>query len=725
MTVPLGSATLTVNVAGIFSAPPMGIKGLVISNESPFNVQISLQGTAKGGTLLPETAAFFPVDRGFNGNVTYTPTSVITNPASYTAATLSFEVVGLNEPFDPSSYPIALTRPAVSSTATGKPLFTTSFGVGSSANISQFMSVYNPPNSGVSFTFHSFQAFTSDATLPVSYLVLVHGGDPNLTTPIAAVSHSGDVPSPVSFSHCTALDGNAGGFFTSTATLEPKNLPANTWTEFMTFPDNNTLQPGNALVLEIVSGVSGKTVRMTAKWSEDIAIAPQGGVPTGIVMTSIVNQGNPAPTPVVTASPSGDGATATLINNDGIITLGDSLHQGGLNIVGSGGVIESVTAYTNTAIQNAINAVQNAGKGTVLIPPGIYNFTTGLTITKSGVSLVGNGAGTTIFNAASGSETLAMLVIGDGTNTCADVVIKDIQFTSTNQKTANSAIKIQKGFRTHIERVRTQNQFRAIHVYNSTETWVDDCDIRDTSENGIVFESTLGNGGDCFINSCVADNPVAANTGSGISWLGGENLVIQNCDFIHYQQGFLIAPPTGQKCRFGFIVNAEFDSSSDNCIKIAPTGGDVIAITFTNGWSGTATNYGVLVDGSGGAGLLQGVRFIGHKSLHNGLAGFRLTGGAIDIHLEACDVIGNSQTTSNTRSGVEVASTIGTNWSIIGCRCGNGWQQGSTQQYGVNTDLATYTNVIIISNDFTGNATGGINLNGATLTNSINTNNIV
>jgi hypothetical protein len=355
MTIPLGSATLTVNVAGIFNAPPMGIKGLVISNESPFNVQISLQGTAKGGTLLPETAAFFPIDRGFNGNVTYTPTSVITNPASYTAATLSFEVVGLNEPFDPSSYPIALTRPAVSSTATGKPLFTASFGVGSSANVSQFMSVYNPPNSGVSFTFHSFQAFTSDTTLPISYLVLVNGGDPNLTTPVPAVSHFGDVPSPVSFAHCTAQDASAAGFFTSIATLEPKNLPANVWTEFMTFPDNNTLHPGNALVLEVVSGVSGKTVRMTAKWSEDIAIAPQGGVPTGVVMTSIVNTGNPAPTPVVTGIVDTEGTDATLINNDGSMTMGNASHSGTIKLAdaASGGAQPVLSANGAGAINLA------------------------------------------------------------------------------------------------------------------------------------------------------------------------------------------------------------------------------------------------------------------------------------------------------------------------------------------------------------------------------------
>src|SRR5712692_2202885 len=94
------------------------------------------------------------------------------------------------------------------------------------------------------------------------------------------------------------------------------------------------------------------------------------------------------------------------------------------------------TSDDTTAIQNAINAAaNNFGGGTVYFPPGIYNITASLTITASGVSLVGAGAGVSILRAPAGKETLAMLVIGDGTNTCADVRIIDLQFTAANSKT--------------------------------------------------------------------------------------------------------------------------------------------------------------------------------------------------------------------------------------------------------------------------------------------------
>jgi hypothetical protein len=364
-------------------------------------------------------------------------------------------------------------------------------------------------------------------------------------------------------------------------------------------------------------------------------------------------------------------------------------------------------------IQNAINAAAtNFGGGTVYFPPGVYNVTATLTITKSGVSLVGAGAGASVIRTPAGKEAITILLVGDNVNTCADVKVTELQINSQNQKTANSAIKLQKCFRTWLQRLRLQNQYRGIHVFNSTQTWLEDSDIRDTSENAVTFESTIGNGYDLYLTNVVADNPVVTNNGVGLNWLGGENLVIHNCDFLHFVTGFSVAPPAGKQTRFGYFSAAEFDTSSDNGIKLASTG-DIVGLTFTQCWAGTSTNYGVLVDGSGG-GLLQGVRFVGLKSFHNGLAGIRLTGGAKDVHLLGCDVIGNSQTLANARSGIEIASSMGSNWSIVGCKSGNGYQQGNTQDKGLNLDSGTYTNFLIADNDFSVNTNAALGLYGAT-----------
>lgn len=387
-------------------------------------------------------------------------------------------------------------------------------------------------------------------------------------------------------------------------------------------------------------------------------------------------------------------------------------YSGMFNVKKFHAVGDGITDDT-TAIVNAI-AAAHAG-GIIYFPPGVYIISNTINIPYSNISLIGAGVGATTIKAAAGSEDVAMIVIGDGVNTCAHTTIAEMLITSQNQKTGNQAIKLQKAFKTWLYNLRIENQYNAIYALNSTQTWLRDADIRDTSNDGIIWENALNSGYDFYINNVVADNPDVVNAGNGINWLGGENFVIQNCDFLNFNVGFHIHPGASHHTRFGFFVNSEFDFAKDNNIKITNSdGGDVIGLSFTNSWTGTATNYGVLISASGG-GALQGIRFVGHKSFHNGLAGFRLDGG-LDIHLLGCDVIGNSQTNPNTRSGIEVSANMGDNWSVIGCKSGNGYQQGSTQDHGINLDGGhTYTNVLILDNELANNSGSGLNLNDAVI----------
>lgn len=385
-----------------------------------------------------------------------------------------------------------------------------------------------------------------------------------------------------------------------------------------------------------------------------------------------------------------------------------------LDVTTYGAAGDGVTDDT-AAIQATIDAVEANGGGQVFLPVGTYLISDTLTIDTSNVALIGEVAGATVIKAADGAEDIAMLIVGDGTNTCAHVRIADILFTSVNQKTSNQAIKVQKGFKIWLERIRVENQYNSIYIFNTTQVYFRDSDIRNTINHGLIVEAELGSGYDYYINNVVMDNPDISGsvTGNGIEWLGGENFVVQNCDVINFVLGLHVSPAASHQCRFGFFVNAEFDTASDNAISISSSGGDIIGLTFTNTWSGSATNYGVLIN-SGSGGLTQGIRFIGHKSFHNGLAGIRLAGGQ-DVHLADCDVIGNSQTSSGTRHGIEVADSMGDNWSIIGGKSGNGYQQGTTQSYGINTDGShAYVNAKILGVDVVDNIDGGINLNGAT-----------
>ncbi len=365
-----------------------------------------------------------------------------------------------------------------------------------------------------------------------------------------------------------------------------------------------------------------------------------------------------------------------------------------------------------TAIQSAIAAASAASGGIVYLPQGTYLLSSPLTITSNNVSLIGAGIGATVLKAKSGSEGIDMLIIGDNINTISKVRVQGILFNAANQKTGGKAINVRIAFQLWLESINLENQYDALYIHNSTLIFFSNSNIRETSHNGVWWDNDLQSGYDLYINNVCMDNPSVSNSGYGIYWNGGENLVIQNCDVEHFTQGFFIAPSAGRVCHFGFFINAEFDTCGDNCIDINSAGGDVNGLTFTNGWTGTAVNYGVLIS-NGAGGLTSGIRFIGHKSYHNGLAGFRLDGGS-DIHLADCDVISNSQTNSGTRNGVEITGNTASNWSIIGGRFGNGQDQGSTQLHGILTDTASFTNAKILGTDVTGNTNSGIQLNGST-----------
>lgn len=313
----------------------VGWEYIRIVNNSSYLLNINLSGM--GTIVMPE---YFLEDiylpSGYRGSFVITPQINVSVVSHSTSNMITINGYQHGEIAQPQAQP--LSQPAVTSTASGKPLFSATYGVGSTLSASQTLNIFNPPNSGVTYTFHSVRIFTSDATKGNNaQLGLQSGGDINLAVAIPAVSHSGSATPPVSTAHVTAVDSIS--FVEPSTVIEIFDTTTGVTGDFLTFPDIVTLQPGNNLALSFDQGGGGSigyVVRLTLKWSEDIIFPPQGGVLTGMAITTLVNQGFPSPTPIVTASPVGDGATATLINNNGSMTLGDALHAGDINMIGAG-----------------------------------------------------------------------------------------------------------------------------------------------------------------------------------------------------------------------------------------------------------------------------------------------------------------------------------------------------------------------------------------------------
>lgn len=382
-----------------------------------------------------------------------------------------------------------------------------------------------------------------------------------------------------------------------------------------------------------------------------------------------------------------------------------------LNVKNYGAVGDGSNDDT-ASIQAAIDALPSSG-GTVLLPSGTYKVTSTITIDKDGTTLKGVGAASVIQvpNSALG---INVIQIGNGATTRAHCAIRDLRINATAQKTAGVGIHLTKCFKIWLQNLLIEKQFRSLQYSNTTEVWLNATDVRDSKEHGLLLSNDLMSGFDWYITDCVFDNPDVVNTGSGIHWDGGETLVVSGLDLLRFNTGFTIVPGAGRESRFGFFSNMIMDTSIDNNVHISNSGsGSAVGFTFTNCWSGTAGNYGVLIDRPGG-GIVQGVRWIGGKIFHNGLAGFRLAGGQ-DVHISNSDIIANSQTSSASRHGIEVGAGI-SEWSVQGCRIGGGYQQGDTQGYAVHIDAGSSDHYMIIGNDCHGNNnTPKINDNGTGL----------
>lgn len=386
-------------------------------------------------------------------------------------------------------------------------------------------------------------------------------------------------------------------------------------------------------------------------------------------------------------------------NADGSLKATAAVRPGDLvlNVKNYGAVGDGSTDDT-AAIQAAINALPAAG-GQVFVPAGTYVVSNTISL-REGTQLVGAGPGS-ILRVASGALGINVLRIGDGSGTLSFASVRDLKISSDGQKTGGAAIVLNTAYRIWIERMAFEFQYRAVHIINSTIVWLHRCDIRDTKENAITIDSDFMQGFEWYIDRVLCDNPTVTNAGTGLMWNGGESLHVSHSNFQRFQNGFVVDPAAGRESRFGFIDAMLCDFSSDNNIRITNTGsGNTIGLTFTNSWSGTATNYGILID-KPGAGLVQGVRWNGGKIFHNGLAGVRFAGGQ-DVHISNSEIIANSQTVSAARHGVEIAAGQ-SDFSVIGCRIGGGFQQGDTQGYAVLVDVGASDNYIITNNICTGN----------------------
>ncbi len=302
-----------------------------IQNNSPYQLNINFGGM--GQFTMPEMfKEDFLLTRDYRNTILITPSVNITSSSHAASNMIVVNAWAQGEKSKPQAQP--LQQQAVTATASGKPLFSATFGVGSSVSSVQALNVFNPLGSGINYTFHSARFFTNEADgAATGNIIYLAGADLNLGTAVSAVSHDGSTNPRVSTAHVTAEDtGTAHGG----TLIETQQEQVSTTQDLLAFPDSYTLTPGGQFRITCVAGggsPTGHIVRLTLKWEEDVSTSLPGGLPNSIG-TSLINLGNPAPTPIITATPAGDNGTAVLLTNNANFTLGDVTNPGSFTLQG-------------------------------------------------------------------------------------------------------------------------------------------------------------------------------------------------------------------------------------------------------------------------------------------------------------------------------------------------------------------------------------------------------
>lgn len=428
------------------------------------------------------------------------------------------------------------------------------------------------------------------------------------------------------------------------------------------------------------------------------------------------------------ASPPAIGGTAA--NAGSFTTLSASTANPSLNYLASGtgavsrsyasksGDVISVKDYgatgngsTNdtTAVTSAITAACGSGAGntpggSVYFPPGNYLLSP-ITITQSNCYLIGAGAQATIITPASTSSTL-FTFSGAQFNGISNLYIN---YTST--PTAGAAIGVT-GSQAMFD-VHNVSIFGAMNgVYDQSSGgnhWYTNMTIYNTVATTGVAMTFTGFGNDEFLKNITINAPAGSQPAAGIEVVNNGAIWIDSVDVIHSGIGLLIQPSVStDSVTWAFVSNSAFDTNSGTGILIqSSVAGQVIkGLNFVNTWTSSNTGRGILIQGS--AGTIDGIRFVGHRSFNNGLDGAAVSYGN-NIEFNACDMLGNSQTTNNSASGISMSIS---NFMVTSCRTGAAAGFGATQKYGILVNTGAFNNYIITNNNTQGNATGGIQDNG-------------
>ncbi|MCP3709721.1 glycoside hydrolase family 55 protein [Paraburkholderia sp. CNPSo 3274] len=362
------------------------------------------------------------------------------------------------------------------------------------------------------------------------------------------------------------------------------------------------------------------------------------------------------------------------------------------------------------AIQAAITAVGNAGGGTVYFPPGTYKISS-LTVPTTGVFLLGAGKNAT--NLAPSSLTATFLTFSGAQS--QGISGMSITWSSATPPLAGAAIYVNNVQNFTLRDVEIYGALTALSIYQGATHYYDNLTIWNlVPTNGVGIYINQGN--DRYFKNILINTSLGSGNqpfaGVRINHSDGE--WFDSSDLLQCGIGMLIDPQAStDHVQFLFCTQVGMDTCSANGLVIAPNNAvaEANSLHFIDCWTGTCTNDGVAI---GGIGVVDGVRFIGHRSYHNNAIGFDIglgTGTVTHIYLADCAVAGNSQASYGAHPGIAIESGV-SGWSVQGGMVGGGDGFPVSQSVGILVVPGASDAYSIIGVDVRNNSVAGIQDNG-------------
>lgn len=407
------------------------------------------------------------------------------------------------------------------------------------------------------------------------------------------------------------------------------------------------------------------------------------------------------------------GATARTQHDKNLDVISLADFGGSTSLGNNGPALQSAITYAATASGN--------NRGMVYIPPGVWNFTSGVSI-PGNVSIKGAGVGSTQLK--TNAANLVLFDVGNGTNNPNNVSISDLHILVSTTCTANPLFRFRNGYNCGISNIRVDGPwYDLIHLRGGSAQFiyrVSDSILNGTttSRHTITIGESLSDGlvQDVFLTNLVLGG---YTTGYGVYEKYSSGVYATNVDSLNASVGWAWEPATGCYCKGSFYTAILGDTNSRAGLRIMPQSGTTVNdLTFNGCWASsagsTSSHHGLVIESSKG-GTAANISFNGFTAVNNKGHGVYIDGSDTGYGYEFTNlsVSNNSQAGASLCSGVKIIAGS-SHINISNGHAGGTLNLGTNNQaYGIDVEAGTGNSIKITNMEMNNNKLGAMNF-GAT-----------